>query len=113
MPEYIEREAVMPEVDSAVELYPSEYDAISNKIDKIPAADVVEVVRCKDCKHYASDREKGGFCKRSASPSMWRNDEAPLRPDDFCSYGERKSKPTLPETTRQTVLDSFMKGSDD
>ena len=55
-----------------------------------PAADVVEVVRCGLCKNYALDREKGGFCKRSASPSMWRDDITPLRPDDFCSYGERR-----------------------
>lgn len=48
------------------------------------------VIRCIDCKHYGIDKEKGGFCMRSASPSMWRNDEAPLLPDDFCSYGERR-----------------------
>lgn len=47
MTEYIEREVVMSVVDSVIELYPSEYDAISNKIDQIPAADVVEVVHSK------------------------------------------------------------------
>lgn len=48
-----------------------------------PAADVVEVVRCKDCKHYIA-----GFCTRDINErtNMFRMGE-----DDFCSYGERKA----------------------
>lgn len=49
-----------------------------------------EPVRCIECIHYGLDKEKGGFCMRSGSPSMWRDDVTPLRPDDFCSYGERR-----------------------
>ena len=48
-----------------------------------PTVDAVEVVRCRDCKHcdpenYHCDHPMGTV--------------APLRrkPDDFCSYGERK-----------------------
>lgn len=43
-----------------------------------PAADVVKVVRCKDCEHY----DKGGckhFGYHTYTPDV---DE-----DDFCSYG--------------------------
>lgn len=49
----------------------------------IKRSDVVEVVRCKDCKHLTDD----GFC--------WENIHAVVgykipNPDDFCSFGERK-----------------------
>ena len=53
-------------------------------IDRISliAADVVEVVRCKDCKHYTERESKaygGHFCERIVEF---------VKPDDFCSYGE-------------------------
>ena len=44
-------------------------------LDPVPAADVVEVVRCKDCKHY----------DRADCPM----EDVVIYPDDFCSYGER------------------------
>ena len=53
-----------------------------------PAADVVEVVRCKDCKYYfdgccyVSNRTNKGLYPRVNIHSRGR--------DDFCSYGERK-----------------------
>ena len=50
--------------------------AAMNAIDEMPAADVAPVVRCKDCKWYP-------FCCRTI-----RTDGN--RPDDYCSYGERK-----------------------
>ena len=46
-------------------------------IDNVPTADVVEVVRCKDCNHWI-DRECQIF-------SMMMND------DDYCCYGESTS----------------------
>ena len=46
-------------------------------IDEQPAADVVEVVRCKDCKWW-----DGIECKT--------RDIDVVDVDDFCSYGERK-----------------------
>ena len=52
-------------------------------IDEAPIIDAVPVVRCRECKHcdpenYHCDHHMGTA--------------APLRrkPDDFCSYGERK-----------------------
>lgn len=49
-------------------------------IDTEPTVDVVEIVRCKDCKHYETDGGALMVCKVSA---LNTND------DDFCSYGER------------------------
>ena len=56
------------------------YDAIAilTEIEYAPTADVVEVVRCKDCKHFESD-----FCRYDFALNFCCG-------DDFCSYGERK-----------------------
>lgn len=43
--------------------------------------DLVEVVRCKDCRHWNSET-KG--CKRNPSVEAWQE-------DDFCKYGKRWS----------------------
>lgn len=59
------------------------------KVDTKVKADVVEVVKCKDCKH--SDLYCGNYrCENSQTP--WVNDEFAIfvEPTDFCSYGERK-----------------------
>ena len=57
-------------------------------------ADFVEVVRCKDCKHY---KDKGvlnefdkplGVCKKDVY--FWDDEPIEVLFDDFCSYGERK-----------------------
>jgi predicted nucleic-acid-binding Zn-ribbon protein len=51
--------------------------------------DVVEVVRCKDCK-YGDFYCNSILCGNSHAP--WYNDEfdALMELDDYCSYGERK-----------------------
>lgn len=48
-----------------------------------PTVDAVEVVRCRECKHCDPENY---HCDHSMGTA------APLRrkPDDFCSYGERK-----------------------
>ena len=60
-----------------------DYNIISamNAIEEMPTADVVEVVRCKDCKYY---RKMYKLCScRSDKFNVYLND------NDFCSYGER------------------------
>lgn len=56
-----------------------------NDIAKIPAADVVEVVRCKDCIYYDDCGVDGsfGFCGTTAGKT-----EA----DGFCQNAERKGE---------------------
>ena len=93
MAEYIEREAVL----SIVGKMPLDWEygqAVTDIYDIIknaPAADVVEVVRCKDCIHY----ELGGCLKiysdGAASKYAWQI----RKEDDFCSYGERRTKDDL------------------
>ena len=54
------------------------------EIAEIPTVDAVEVVRCRDCKHYEIHKPKVlENCERNGYI-------IPMKPDDFCSYGERK-----------------------
>lgn len=48
----------------------------------ILAADVVPVVRCRDCKHLGTFRGKL-YCRHNCGV-------VEPKEDDFCSYGERK-----------------------
>ena len=50
---------------------------------KLPTADIVPVVRCKDCKHLMFS-DCYGECSRGYMGIV--------SPDDYCSYGERKCK---------------------
>lgn len=98
MAEYIEREAL----DKALTVA-----AVNDKfkslgtwakaicvLHDLPVADVVPVVRCKDCKHSTLPSEltqrygKPGTltCHNMHAPSNRRN----VGSNDFCSYGERK-----------------------
>ena len=56
---------------------------IGYMIRKLPTVDAVEVVRCRECKHCDPETH---HCDHHMGTV------APLRrkPDDFCSYGERK-----------------------
>ena len=54
------------------------FDVDRDVVRKAPKVDAVEVVRCKDCKHYNE-----GFC-------VGYHAHHDTMPDDFCSYGERK-----------------------
>ena len=85
--EYIERESAKRELLSwAVSMNHPEYlikDDALHIIDSIPAADVIKVVRCKDCKHCDPENCHCDHHMGTAAP-LRRN------PDDFCSYGERK-----------------------
>ena len=88
MAEYIDRQAAIDEMQEywrtlnlrrkriplAAEAV---YMDLKGVVATLPSADVVEVLRCKDCKWVEDD----GFCRLH-----WGK----LKMDDFCSYGERK-----------------------
>ena len=59
------------------------YRDIKKSMEATKTVDAVPVVRCKDCKHCDPE---GYHCDHAMSTA------APLRrkPDDFCSYGERR-----------------------
>lgn len=94
MAEYIEREALLKDISESVVFTvrsdkPSlEIRGANKVIDRIklaPTADVVEVVRCKDCEHFKaySDPLKGFY-----GQCLVR--ECNIGETDFCSYGVRK-----------------------
>ena len=58
--------------------------AIRRMLHQAPASDVVEVVRCGDCKHMILQSHTR-YC------TVW-NGHNGLGDDGFCNYGERKSE---------------------
>lgn len=60
-------------------------------VNNAPTIDAVPVVRCRECKFYREFRTKRHnqlmrLCYRMGKHDM----EYPVKPDDFCSYGQRK-----------------------
>ena len=94
MREYIERETAKSVICNAEGdfankvsnnwLRPKFAEAIAKTLDKIPAADVVEVVRCGECerRNKSADLTDTVYCP-------WL--KLQMRKNDFCSYGERRN----------------------
>lgn len=80
MSDYISRQAAI-DVVKGIDRYFVKY------IEGLPAADVVEVVRCKDCK-YSSPNKVYGCRIHSFADDL---DER-MYSDDFCSFAERRIK---------------------
>jgi len=86
MSRYIDADAIQyrkvckEKIDGSMSI---EYMVLRDAIDDMPTADVVEVVRCKDCKHYKDNHR----CY-----SRYSNMNDSRNPNDYCSYGERVDK---------------------
>lgn len=85
---FIKKEDVLKILSSLKENRP--YANISTTLDvahvnvfKIPTADVVEVVRCKDCIHFTEGMAVG-MCKRDKEKPI-----IPVTYDHYCSYGKK------------------------
>jgi hypothetical protein len=63
-------------------------ESLAYQLSKAPTADVVEVVRCRDCRHCEIIIDQFDndwyFCKNAVN-------NAKVEADDFCSYGERRN----------------------
>ena len=90
MAEYIEREALIKSFNCNGGMFTygdTLLKAIISRINLAATADVVEVVRCKDCKNYSNfdtkkcKRLEFHFCKKFSNIT---------KEFDFCSYGKRK-----------------------
>lgn len=51
-------------------------------------ADVVEVVRCADCKWFQCNMRQDGYLPHNVSEYECRHWCGPCDPTDYCSYGE-------------------------
>lgn len=94
MAEYIDRANLIARIEYYVTHTPEgkgehyAYSVMLNEVLNCPAADVVPVVRCKDCKYAQNDYD--GFsttvgCNMLKCATGWHS---------FCSYGERRDGDT-------------------
>jgi hypothetical protein len=58
--------------------------SVAKMVELLPTADVVEVVRCKECKHCLTD-DNTMYCERATGLDQ-------ILPNDYCSYGVRREK---------------------
>ena len=90
--EYISREAMLEHLDrckqseDATTLTAAVITALQCFVQSQPAADVVPVVRCQDCKHAWIHPCGYVYCHRDGRNAY----EMTFNLDSFCSYGERK-----------------------
>ena len=89
---------VDPDLAPKAYAYPRGGEAIIEDLTKFPAADVVEVVRCRECKYWGDEagelqRSDGVLfarCKVHNYLLDGRHTGWCPTENDFCSYGERK-----------------------
>lgn len=97
MAEYIDRDAALIEIERREALMVGDkrvsVDAMKSFIKNRPAIDVAPVVRCKDCKWFADNNDGEWFGCWLFQAIQIIPEDAP-KPDDFCSYGERKDGET-------------------
>ena len=65
------------------------FDAFYDALQDTPTVDAVEVVRCKDCKWFADNNDGDWFGCWLFQTIQIIPEDTP-KPDDYCSYGERK-----------------------
>ena len=87
MAEYIEREALRDEILNDPTFDNDTINYYLDVVDSQPSADVVEVVRCKDCEHIHLIG-KTPFAVRVCNHNKGLGDN--VRENDFCSYGVKK-----------------------
>ena len=63
--------------------YCAGWNGLIRLLEKAPAVDAVPVVRCRECKYYKPDEFECGCDFAGGLPYV--------KPDDFCSYGERRA----------------------
>lgn len=61
-------------------------DAFDDALQDATTVDAEVVVRCKDCKHYDMGVCLKIYSDGNVHSAAWQK----RKPDDFCSYGERK-----------------------
>ena len=97
MAEYIDREAALalvrpddPNDERCAVTVTTAKRLIRHALTAAPAADVAPVIRCKDCKWFANNNDDEWFGCWLFNAIRAVPEDAPT-PDDFCSYGERKT----------------------
>lgn len=81
MAEYYSKEQLL---ESGRTTWCDMYD-LEDFLDEIPAENVLQIIRCKDCVHY-----NDGYCLEFPINADDWSYAAP-EPNDFCSYGTPKN----------------------
>ena len=63
--------------------------SVKRVLIQAPSADVVAVVRCRDCMH---NRDNGGDCDRTIILNEYDSTEYRCAGLEYCSYGERSEQ---------------------
>lgn len=99
MSRYIDAEALLKDLKEELEIDSPMLNEVENKwIDKgiriaikdvkrFPTADVVEVVRCRDCKYSEIDENGNTWC-------TFYNGKIREMPNGYCWHGERRENET-------------------
>lgn len=58
------------------------YQQLKEMVENFPTADVVEVTRCKDCRHHSAT---AGVC------NLYLHFSVGVTANDYCSFGERRT----------------------
>ena len=87
--DYIIREAALADFESCnAENSNWTPQRVKTLLLRQPAADVAEVVRCKNCKWFADNNGGEWYGCKMFHVVRITPEDAP-KPDDFCRYGER------------------------
>ena len=78
MPRYIDAETFWKKLTSKCEEDWVDLMVVCELLEEMETADIVEVVWCKDCKHYIKHDKRCGILNHG------------MKEVDFCSYGERR-----------------------
>lgn len=63
---------------------------VKEMIEEAPTVDAVEIVRCKDCAHCTALNLGGYICENKDTPWYREDDIVRIKPDDYCSCGEKE-----------------------
>ena len=88
MVEYIEREKAIAEIDKGDLLVGDNAKWAKEILCRTPTADVVPVVRCKECQNFNNYNPDRTYCEEHSD--KWNDSMVFVEEDDYCSFGIRK-----------------------
>ena len=94
--EYISREKMIADIENAIKkggMGAVIGEEMKRYVLRQPAADVAEVVRCKDCESCRELNRKNADENNYVEGVLWCTSlDWGVWPDDFCSNGERREE---------------------
>lgn len=85
----IDADKMRTELFDAVWMTDNDEHMVEEIVERQPTVDAEPVVRCKECMHY-----RNGICEQIEyiMDGYYHGTFEEKRPDDFCSYGEKKNR---------------------